>query len=63
MLANSTVDAFILSVVNETLEYSDYHHFEKTIDQGILIVILDRVLDEIHCDQVVVNDTSSKKTL
>jgi LacI family transcriptional regulator len=61
MLANGTIDGFILSVAKQTLEYGDYHHFEETIDQGIPIVMFDRVLDNIHCDRVVVNDIQSSK--
>jgi LacI family transcriptional regulator len=61
MLANGTIDGFILSVAKQTLEYADYHHFEETIDQGIPIVMFDRVLDNIHCDRVVVNDVRASK--
>ena len=61
MLANGTIDGFILSVAKQTLEFGDYHHFEETIDQGIPIVMFDRVLDNIHCDRVVVNDIQASK--
>ena len=61
MLANGTIDGFILSVAKQTLEYGDYHHFEETIDQGIPIVMFDRVLDNIYCDRVVVDDVKASK--
>ena len=61
MLANGTIDGFILSVAKQTLEYADYHHFEETIDQGIPIVMFDRVIDNIHCDRVVVDDITASK--
>lgn len=55
-LANGSIDGFIMSVSKETLSKGDYHHLYETIDQGIPIVMFDRVIDEIECDKVVVDD-------
>ena len=34
----------------------DYHHFNATINQGIPIVMFDRVVNEVECDKVIVDD-------
>lgn len=56
MLANGSIDGFILSISKETLLKQDYHHFNATIDQGIPIVMFDRVVNEVNCDKVIVDD-------
>lgn len=57
MLANGSIDGFIISISKETLEQQDYHHFTETINQGMPIVMFDRVVNEIVCDKVIVDDT------
>lgn len=61
MLANGSIDGFILSVAKETLAKQDFHHIAETIDQGIPIVMFDRVIDEIPCDKVIVDDVATSK--
>ncbi len=56
MLANGSIDGFILSISKETLLKQDYHHFHATINQGMPIVLFDRVVNEVKCDKVVVDD-------
>lgn len=56
MLANGSIDGFILSISKETLLKQDYHHFHATINQGMPIVMFDRVVDEVECDKVIVDD-------
>lgn len=56
MLANGSIDGFILSIAKETLLRQDYHHFKETINQGMPIVMFDRIIDEIECDKVIVDD-------
>jgi LacI family transcriptional regulator len=56
MLANGSIDGFILSISKETLLKQDYHHFNATINQGMPIVMFDRVVNEVHCDKVIVDD-------
>ncbi|OIQ30086.1 MAG: LacI family transcriptional regulator [Bacteroidetes bacterium MedPE-SWsnd-G2] len=58
MLANGSIDGFILSISKETLQNQDYHHFTETINQGMPIVMFDRVVNDIDCDKVVVDDYS-----
>jgi LacI family transcriptional regulator len=61
MLANGSIDGFIISVAKETLSVKDYHHLSETIDQGIPIVMFDRVIDEIDCDKVIVDDVKTSE--
>lgn len=61
MLANGSIDGFILSVSKETLKLQDYHHFTETINQGMPIVMFDRVVNEINCDKVIVDDLKGSK--
>jgi len=61
MLANGSIDGFILSISKETLQQQDYHHFIETINQGMPIVLFDRVVDAIHCDKVIVDDLEGAK--
>ncbi|ULC59189.1 LacI family transcriptional regulator [Flaviramulus sp. BrNp1-15] len=56
MLANGSIDGFILSISKETLLKQDYHHFNATINQGMPIVMFDRVVNDVNCDKVIVDD-------
>ena len=61
MLANGSIDGFILSISKETLMLKDYHHFRETINQGMPIVMFDRVVNDINCDKVIVDDFDGAK--
>ncbi len=61
MLASGSIDGFILSISKETLQQQDYHHFKETINQGMPIVMFDRVLNEINCDKVIIDDLKGSK--
>jgi LacI family transcriptional regulator len=61
MLANGSIDGFILSISKETLQQQDYHHFTETINQGMPIVMFDRVINEIPCDKVIVDDVKGAR--
>lgn len=61
MLANGSIDGFIISIAKETLMLQDYHHFNETINQGMPIVMFDRVINEIECDKVMVDDVNGAK--
>lgn len=56
MLANGVVDGIIVSVSKETEEKDDYRHFTELINNGIPLVMFDRVVDEINCNKVVADD-------
>ena len=61
MLANGSIDGFILSISKETLLLQDFHHFNEIINQGMPIVMFDRVVKEINCDKVIVDDLKGSK--
>lgn len=56
MLANGSIDGFILSVSTETLKLKDFHHITETINQGMPVVMFDRSVKSIDCDKVIVDD-------
>ncbi|APY08049.1 LacI family transcriptional regulator [Winogradskyella sp. J14-2] len=61
MLANGSIDGFILSISKETQQLQDYHHFNETMSQGMPIVMFDRVVSDINCDKVIVDDLNGAK--
>jgi len=61
MLANGSIDGFIISISKETQQLQDYHHFNETMSQGMPIVMFDRVVSDLKCDKVVVNDVKGAK--
>ncbi|KAA1248114.1 LacI family DNA-binding transcriptional regulator [Aquimarina sp. RZ0] len=56
MLASGSADGFILSVAKETQQKRDYHHIEETMSQGMPVVLFDRIIDELVCDKVIIDD-------
>lgn len=59
VLSNGSVDGLIVSIANETLENKDFNHFLELIDENIPLVLFDRVVDDISCDKVVVDDVGA----
>ncbi|MFB9056282.1 LacI family DNA-binding transcriptional regulator [Mariniflexile ostreae] len=59
LLANGSVDGFILSVAKETQMKRETEHFNKTIRNGLPIVMFDRVAHDVMCDKVIVDDFES----
>lgn len=57
MLANGSIDGFIMSLSAETQAKNDFNHLKEVTEQGIPLVLFDRVTDEIICDKVVLNDS------
>lgn len=51
-----SVDGIILSVAEETQKVKDYSHFLKSQKYQLPVVMFDRVVDEIPCDKVTVDD-------
>ena len=56
MLANGSIDGFIISLTKETQQRRDFYHLQEVINQGMPLVMFDRVADEIVCDKVVIDD-------
>jgi LacI family transcriptional regulator len=61
MLANGSTDGFILSVAKETQQKEDYHHLEEVISQGMPLVMVDRVVNDIICDKVIIDDSDGAR--
>ncbi|NHF60661.1 LacI family transcriptional regulator [Flavobacteriaceae bacterium TP-CH-4] len=56
LLANGSIDGFIMSLSAETQQKNDFNHLKEVTEQGIPLVLFDRVTEEIDCDKVVIND-------
>lgn len=59
MLANGSIDGFIISLARETQARKDFHHLQEVVEQGMPIVMFDRVADEIPCDKAIVDDAQA----
>ncbi len=59
VLSNGSVDGLIVSIANETLENKEFKHFKDLVTEEIPLVLFDRVVDEILCDKVVVDDVGA----
>ena len=56
LLANGSIDGFIMALSAETQQRNDFNHLKEIIEQGMPLVLFDRVTDEVICDKVVIND-------
>ncbi|MEM0541663.1 LacI family DNA-binding transcriptional regulator [Flavobacterium sp. j3] len=56
MLANGSIDGFIMSLSKETQQKKDFHHIAEVINQGMPVVLFDRVTNDILCDKVIIDD-------
>ena len=59
VLSNGSVDGLIVSIANETLKNKEFKHFTDLVSEEIPLVLFDRVVDEILCDKVVVDDVGA----
>ncbi|KIX21686.1 LacI family transcriptional regulator [Flavobacterium sp. 316] len=57
MLANGSTDGFIMSLSKETQQKKDFHHLQEVINQGMPIVMFDRIANEILTDKVIIDDS------
>jgi LacI family transcriptional regulator len=56
MLANGSIDGFIMSLSKETQLKKDFHHITEVINQGMPVVMFDRVTNDVLCDKVIIDD-------
>lgn len=56
MLANGSIDGFIMSLSMGTENKQDFHHIKEVINQGMPVVMIDRVTDQVECDKVIIDD-------
>ena len=59
MLAKGSIDGFIMSLSKETQFKGDFNHITEVINQGMPVVMFDRVTDEILCDKVIIDDKAA----
>lgn len=59
LLSNGSVDGFIVSVAEESQKQNHIHHFNSITQEHIPLVMFDRVLNEVECMKVVINDYDS----
>ncbi len=56
MLASGSTDGFIMSLSKETQQKKDFHHIEEVINQGMPVVLFDRITNDVFCDKVIIDD-------
>lgn len=56
MLANGSIDGFIMALSAETQMKNDFNHLKEVTEQGIPLVLFDRITDDVICDKVIIND-------
>lgn len=56
MLANGSTDGFIMSLSKETQLKKDFHHIQEVINQGMPVVMFDRITNDVLCDKVIIDD-------
>lgn len=56
LLKNGTLDGFIISLSEETQVKQDFSHLTNAINEGLPIVMFDRVTNQVECDKVIVDD-------
>jgi len=56
MLANGSTDGFIMSLSKETQQKKDFHHIKEVINQGMPVVMFDRITNDVLCDKVIIDD-------
>ncbi|AMC11976.1 LacI family transcriptional regulator [Lutibacter profundi] len=56
VLTNGSVDGLIVSIARETQENEGYKHFDAIISDDFPLVLFDRIIDELKCDKVIIDD-------
>jgi LacI family transcriptional regulator len=56
ILANGSTDGFIMSLSKETQQKKDFHHIQEVINQGMPVVMFDRITNDVLCDKVIIDD-------
>jgi LacI family transcriptional regulator len=62
LLANGSVDGFIVSLAEETQINKKTDHFKNVLNQKIPILMFDRVTKAIKCDKVIIDDFQAAYT-
>jgi len=59
MFSNGAVDGFIIAASSETQQSNDVAHLQSVKDVGLKLVMFDRVIDDLECEKVIVDDLES----
>jgi LacI family transcriptional regulator len=59
MLATGSTDGFIMSLSKETQQKKDFHHIQEVINQGMPVVMFDRITNDVLCDKVIIDDQTA----
>ena len=59
ILSRGAIDGFILSISEEAQKEQSFDHLKQIIEEGIPMVMFDRVSDDVECDKVIVDDFES----
>lgn len=59
LLSNGSVDGFIMAVAREGQVEKQTQHIQTIIDSKIPVLMFDRVVNDINCDKVIVDDFQS----
>lgn len=62
MLLEGSVDGILISISSGTQEKNNYDHIKKLVDDRFPIVLFDRMVEEIDCDKVIINDEGGAMT-
>ena len=63
MLNYSSVDGFIFALSEETQVLNKFDHYAALKRDKVPMVMFDRVIDEIDCDKVIVDDENASKNV
>ncbi|MDO5105868.1 LacI family DNA-binding transcriptional regulator [Capnocytophaga sp.] len=55
-LTQTGIDGFIIALSKETQQQQDYHHLREILNQELALVLIDRVVEDVYCDKVIVDD-------
>jgi LacI family transcriptional regulator len=59
LLSNGSVDGFIMAVARESQVKKQTQHIQTILDSKIPVLMFDRVVNDINCDKVIVDDFKS----
>lgn len=59
LLSNGSVDGFIIAVARESQVKMQTQHIQTILDDKIPVLMFDRVMNDINCDKVIVDDFQS----
>lgn len=59
MMLSAGVDGFLISLSKETFRQQERAHLDNLLQEGVPVVMFDRVMEQLMCHQVVIDDYES----